>query len=31
MLRTFRAFLWLRWRTLVNSLERTGAREALLR
>jgi len=31
MLRTFRAFLWLRWRTLVNSLERTGARDTLER
>src|ERR687889_585720 len=29
--RTFRAFLWMRWRILVNSLERTGARDRLER
>jgi hypothetical protein len=29
--RIFRAFLWMRWRILVNSLERTGARDALER
>jgi hypothetical protein len=29
--RIFRAFLWLRWRILVNSLERTGARDTLER
>jgi hypothetical protein len=27
----FRAFLWMRWRVLVNSLERTGARDTLER
>ncbi len=27
----FRAFLWMRWRILVNSLERTGARDRLER
>ncbi|HET7618019.1 MAG TPA: hypothetical protein VFK20_05875 [Vicinamibacterales bacterium] len=31
MLRTFRAFAWIRWRTFVNSLERTGARDTLER
>jgi hypothetical protein len=31
MRRTFRAFLWMRWRILVNSLERTGARDRLER
>src|SRR4051812_7370795 len=29
--RIFRAFLWMRWRILVNSLERTGARDTLER
>jgi hypothetical protein len=29
--RTFRAFLWLRWRVLINSLERTGARDTIER
>jgi hypothetical protein len=29
--RIFRAFLWLRWRVLVNSLERTGARDMIER
>lgn len=29
--RVFRAFLWMRWRVLVNSLERTGARDTLER
>ena len=29
--RTFRAFLWMRWRILINSLERTGARDTLER
>ena len=31
MLRIFRAFLWLRWRVLINSLERTSARDTLER
>ncbi|HEV3486777.1 MAG TPA: hypothetical protein VG106_15305, partial [Vicinamibacterales bacterium] len=31
MLRILRAFLWLRWRVFVNSLERTGARDTLER
>lgn len=31
MLRTIRAFGWLRWRVLVNSLERTGARDTVER
>jgi hypothetical protein len=31
MRRIFRAFLWMRWRVLVNSLERTGARDTLER
>jgi hypothetical protein len=31
MLRTLRAFAWLRWRVLMNSLERTGARDTLER
>jgi len=31
MLRTLRAFAWMRWRVLMNSLERTGARDALER
>lgn len=31
MTRIFRAFLWLRWRVFVNSLERTGARDTLER
>lgn len=31
MLRIFRAFLWLRWRVVINSLERTGARDTLER
>lgn len=29
--RILRAFIWLRWRVLVNSLERTGARDTLER
>jgi hypothetical protein len=29
--RTFRAFVWMRWRVLVNSLERTGSRDTLER
>src|SRR5690242_16117297 len=29
--RILRAFLWLRWRVLINSLERTGARDTLAR
>jgi hypothetical protein len=29
--RIFRAFLWMRWRVLVNSLERTGSRDVLER
>ena len=31
MLRILRAFAWLRWRTLVNSLEQTGSRDVLER
>jgi hypothetical protein len=31
MLRIFRAFFWLRFRVLVNALERTGARDTLSR
>ncbi|HEX5476019.1 MAG TPA: hypothetical protein VFX12_15275 [Vicinamibacterales bacterium] len=31
MVRIFRAFAWLRWRVLVNSLERTSARDRLER
>ena len=31
MLRILRAFAWLRWRMLINSLERTGARDMLER
>ena len=31
MTRIFRAFLWLRWRAFVNSLERTGARDTIER
>ena len=31
MLRTLRAFAWMRWRVLLNSLERTGARDSLER
>ena len=31
MTRIFRAFLWLRWRVFVNSLERTSARDTLER
>ncbi len=31
MLRILKAFLWLRWRVLINSLERTGARDTLER
>jgi hypothetical protein len=31
VLRILRAFLWLRWRVLINSLERTGARDTLER
>ena len=31
MLRILRAFAWLRWRMLLNSLERTGARDTLER
>ena len=31
MLRIFRAFVWLRWRVLINSLERTGSRDTLER
>lgn len=29
--RLFRAFMWMRWRVLINSLERTGARDTLER
>lgn len=29
--RIFRAFLWMRWRVLVNSLERTGSRDTVER
>lgn len=31
MIRVLRAFAWLRWRMLVNSLEKTGSRDALER
>lgn len=31
MWRTLRAFAWLRWRTFLNSLERTGARDSVER
>jgi hypothetical protein len=31
MTRILRAFVWMRWRMLVNSLERTGSRDALER
>lgn len=31
MRRIFRAFLWMRWRVLVNSLERTGSRDLIER
>src|SRR5205085_9287024 len=31
MLRILKAFAWLRWRMLVNALERTGSRDALER
>ena len=31
MLRTLRAFAWLRWRMLINSFEQTGARDTLER
>lgn len=31
MLRILRAFVWLRWRTLVNALEGTGSRDVLTR
>ena len=31
MLRILRAFAWLRWRMLVNSLEKTGSRDVLER
>ena len=31
MKRIFRAFLWMRWRVLVNSLERTGSRDTIER
>ena len=31
MVRILRAFAWMRWRVLVNSLERTGARDTLER
>jgi hypothetical protein len=31
MLRTLRAFVWLRWRMLINSLENTSARDTLER
>ncbi len=31
MWRTLRAFAWLRWRTLINSLEKTGARDSVER
>jgi hypothetical protein len=31
MWRTLRAFAWLRWRTLINSLEHTGARDTIER
>ncbi|HEX9367616.1 MAG TPA: hypothetical protein VF921_13370 [Vicinamibacterales bacterium] len=29
--RIFRAFIWMRWRVLINSLERTGSRDTLER
>lgn len=31
MIRILRAFAWMRWRVLLNSLERTGARDTLER
>ena len=31
MIRTLRAFAWLRWRMLMNSLEKTGTRDTLER
>jgi hypothetical protein len=31
VLRILRAFAWMRWRTLVNSIEKTGSRDALER
>src|SRR5688572_4025468 len=31
MIRILRAFIWLRWRTLLNSLERRSSRDALER
>ena len=31
MLRTFRAFAWLRWRMMVNAFDKTGARDRLER
>ena len=31
MIRTLRAFAWLRWRMLMNSIEKTGARDTLER
>ena len=31
MLRIFRAFVWMRWRVFINSLERTAARDTLER
>src|SRR5919107_286818 len=31
MRRIFRAFLWMRWRLLINALERTSARDTLER
>jgi len=31
MLRTLRAFAWMRWRVLMNSIERTGTRDTLER
>jgi hypothetical protein len=31
MFRTLRAFAWMRWRVLMNSIERTGARDTLER
>ena len=31
MLNILRAFAWLRWRMLINSLEKTGARDTVER
>jgi hypothetical protein len=31
MIRIFRAFAWMRWRVFINSLERTGSRDAIER